>query len=619
MNRILLFLLLIFSCSTVFAQVGFKMALVEQGHNVIGCDISSDGRYIATIGSDNRVLIRDMESNEIIKEISGHGALVTISFSDDGEYLVTGSSDGTIAIWAVNTGEIFRSITGHTAAITALSISADRQKIVSSSEDQTVRVWSVETGEQLFTLNSGNDQMSALTIHPNSKIALAGSNQGKIHIWDLTTGNTIKSFVAEDDAIKSVVFSPNGNFFAAAGNQGRISIWSVYGYTLENTMLGHVEGIEKISYSPDGKYIVSGGQDGFVILFDITTGTIVYYTPKQAFDVTSVIFSQNGKEFVSSSSQSDTLKVWDVSSLNIKPKLVIRSEKQLEKAKSKPEMVWITADSKESIRLGYDVKYKVRSEYPLEMINVIVNGERQLSETNFDWQDNQWLNFENIVYLKDGENTIDLQIFYSEGMLASVPLSITYRQDLAEELVRASRTRKVVVYLRETDEYEYKVSGAEGYLFKSEKINVAQAEEPSINVELVPLKEDVAIILNNITFATNSADLNSESFIELDRVVELLVTNPSIVIEISAHTDNVGSLSYNMLLSDRRAQSVVNYLLENNVNSQRLVAKGYGPKKPMVPNSSEENRAFNRRVEFKIIEMNEKQPTAPAADGQQEK
>ncbi len=609
MNRILFFLLLLFSNCHIFAQVGFKTALVEKGHNVIAFDISSDGKYIVTISDDNRMLIRDMESKALIKEITGYGALVTIVFSDDNEYLVTGSPDGTIAAWTVATGTIVRSFIGHKGSIKALSISADRKRIVSSCEDQTVRVWNVETGEQLFILNNENEQVDALAIHPNSKTVVAGTIKGKAYIWDITNGNTVKSFACEDDAIKSVVYSPNGSFFAVAGNEGRISMWSTFDYTLLNTMLGHTESIEKVSYSPDGKYIVSAGQDGYIILFDISTGAIVYHSPKQPYGVTSVVFSQNGKEFASSASQSDTLKVWDTSSLGIKSKFAIQSEKQIEKVKNKPEIIWITSDSKESVELGFEVKCQVRSGYPLEMINVIVNGEKQFSKTILDWSENQWIDFQNIVYLKDGDNTIDVQIFYGDEMLVSEPLSVSYRMDLAEELVRASRIRKGVVYLRESDEYEYKISSAEGYLFKGGVINVEQVEGPSINVELDPLKEDVAIILNNITFATNSADLNSESFIELDRVVELLVTNPGIIIEISAHTDDVGTVAYNMLLSNRRAQSVMNYLLDNNVETQRLVAKGYGPKMPMVPNSSEENRAFNRRVEFKILEMNERQPT----------
>lgn len=606
MNRILLFLSLTLTSLVLNAQLGFKTAIVEGNHRVIAFDISSDGKLLATVGVDNRILIRDIDTKELIREISAQDVSQAICFSDDGEYLAIGFSSGHIEIRAVSTGDIVRSYSGHSAAITALCFSTDRQTLVSASQDNMLRLWNVDSGEPLRNLSGSNGNISSVAINPMGTMVVAGADNGKLFIWDLSSGNLTKEIVAEEEAIKSVAFSPNGNFIAVAGNQSRISIWSAYGHSLENTMLGHIEAIEKISYSPDGRFIVSGGQDGFVIVFEITSGEIVYYTPKQSFPITSVVFSPSGKEILSASSQNDTIKVWDASSLGVKPKQVIKQEKQLERPKAKPEITWVTENNKESISLGYGVKYRVRSEYPLERINLNVNGERQVSESTIAWTEGQWIDFENIIYLKDGDNAIDAQLFYSDGMVTSEVLNIKYRQELAEELLRASRTRRVVVYLRESDEYEYKVSGAEGYLFHSEKINVEQAEAPSIDIELVPLKEDVAIILNNITFAYNSADLNSESFAELDRVVELLTTNPRITIEISAHTDDVGSLTYNMLLSDRRAQSVVNYLLENNVEPHRLVAKGYGPKIPMVPNDSDENRAFNRRVEFKIIEMKDK-------------
>ena len=606
MNRILLFLSLTLAPFTLYAQLGFKTAIVEMNHRVVAFDISSDGKQLATVGADNRILIRDIGTKELIREITAQEVPMVICFSDDGEYLAVGFSSGLIEIRAVSTGDNVRSYSGHSAAISTMGFSADRQTLVSSSQDNTLRLWNVDSGESLRNLSGSNGNITSIAINSAGTMVVAGADNGKLFIWDLLTGSLTKEIIAEEEAIRSVAFSPNGNFIAVAGNQSRISIWSAYGHSLENTMLGHIEAIEKISYSPDGRFIVSGGRDGFVIVFEITSGEIVYYTPKQSVGITSVVFSPSGKEILSASSQNDTIKVWDASSLGVKPKQVIKQEKQLERPKAKPEIAWVTENSKESISLGYGVKYRVRSEYPLERINLNVNGERQVSESTIAWTEGQWFDLENIIYLKDGENTIDAQLFYSDGMVTSEVLNIKYRQELAEELLRASRTRRVVVYLRESDEYEYKVSGAEGYLFHSEKINVEKAEAPSIDIELVPLKEDVAIILNNITFAYNSADLNSGSFAELDRVVELLATNPRITIEISAHTDDVGSLSYNMLLSDRRAQSVVNYLLENNVEPQRLVAKGYGPRMPMVPNNSDENRAFNRRVEFKIIQMKDK-------------
>jgi outer membrane protein OmpA-like peptidoglycan-associated protein len=92
-----------------------------------------------------------------------------------------------------------------------------------------------------------------------------------------------------------------------------------------------------------------------------------------------------------------------------------------------------------------------------------------------------------------------------------------------------------------------------------------------------------------------------ESYEELDRVVTLLAENPTLRIEIAAHTDNVGNAKYNMKLSENRALSVLNYLVDSGVDESRLIAKGYGLTKPLEANDSEENKAINRRVEFKIL------------------
>ncbi len=120
---------------------------------------------------------------------------------------------------------------------------------------------------------------------------------------------------------------------------------------------------------------------------------------------------------------------------------------------------------------------------------------------------------------------------------------------------------------------------------------------------LKQLKEDTKLTLNDITFETNSADLNESSYLELDRVVKLMIDNPDIKIEISAHTDDVGSSKYNLRLSDRRAKSVIIYMLDSDIDTNRLIAKGYGESTPIVPNDSDENKAKNRRVELKILEV----------------
>ncbi|MCF8374388.1 MAG: OmpA family protein [Bacteroidales bacterium] len=122
------------------------------------------------------------------------------------------------------------------------------------------------------------------------------------------------------------------------------------------------------------------------------------------------------------------------------------------------------------------------------------------------------------------------------------------------------------------------------------------------DIYLTPLQKDVSIVLKNIQFAFNSDKLNTLSLYELDKVLQLMTSNPKLKIELSAHTDSQGTDEYNLDLSLRRANSVVSWLIANNVSIDRLKAVGYGESRPLVPNDSRDNLAKNRRVEFKILD-----------------
>ncbi len=118
---------------------------------------------------------------------------------------------------------------------------------------------------------------------------------------------------------------------------------------------------------------------------------------------------------------------------------------------------------------------------------------------------------------------------------------------------------------------------------------------------LAPIEIGQIVRLNNVFFDFDKWDLRPESYVELNRVVELMTNNPSIEIEMSAHTDSYGSDEYNFKLSDERARSVREYILSKGVDPKRIISQGYGETKPVVPNDNDENRQLNRRVEFKIL------------------
>ena len=110
-----------------------------------------------------------------------------------------------------------------------------------------------------------------------------------------------------------------------------------------------------------------------------------------------------------------------------------------------------------------------------------------------------------------------------------------------------------------------------------------------------------SFVLEGVNFASGKADLTPEAREVLDRVVTSLAAYPEIRVEVAGHTDNKGSRALNTRLSQKRADAVKNYLAGAGISPERLVAKGYGPDKPIATNDTEEGRAQNRRTELKKL------------------
>jgi outer membrane protein OmpA-like peptidoglycan-associated protein/opacity protein-like surface antigen len=115
------------------------------------------------------------------------------------------------------------------------------------------------------------------------------------------------------------------------------------------------------------------------------------------------------------------------------------------------------------------------------------------------------------------------------------------------------------------------------------------------------VKIDVPIVLEGITFATAKSAITPESAVVLRGALKTLTTYPDIIVEISGHTDNVGSSSSNQVLSQKRADSARFWLISQGIDPDRIIAKGYGEDYPRVPNDSREHKRMNRRIEFKRI------------------
>ncbi len=143
---------------------------------------------------------------------------------------------------------------------------------------------------------------------------------------------------------------------------------------------------------------------------------------------------------------------------------------------------------------------------------------------------------------------------------------------------------------------------SKNYLYKSLNFDFSkQYESKRLDLELVKIEKETTEVLQNIFFDSGSSVLRKESNIELNKLKDLLTSNPNLKIEISGHTDDIGNDQTNTDLSKKRAQSVVNFLLEKGIATERMFFKGYGESIPKVKNDSELNRQQNRRIELKFI------------------
>lgn len=164
---------------------------------------------------------------------------------------------------------------------------------------------------------------------------------------------------------------------------------------------------------------------------------------------------------------------------------------------------------------------------------------------------------------------------------------------------------------------EYLINGAiTGYFSKEEKIQTkCETMNDTIFVQLIFDKIIVnkPILIENIYYDYDKWNIRPDAAIELDKIVHLLTENPQIIIELGSHTDSRGTDSYNQSLSQKRAESAVQYIVDNGITKDRITAKGYG--ETVLVNKcsngvqcSEEEHQLNRRTEFKVTGFNKNQP-----------
>jgi outer membrane protein OmpA-like peptidoglycan-associated protein len=147
---------------------------------------------------------------------------------------------------------------------------------------------------------------------------------------------------------------------------------------------------------------------------------------------------------------------------------------------------------------------------------------------------------------------------------------------------------------------------AKGYIPAEESLMLNSNEKGKskiISLKQPKIEKGLVFKLKAINFETGSDNMKASSYDILNKMADILKENPNMVVEVAGHTDNTGDDQKNMLLSENRAKTVMNYLLNKGANANQLKAVGYGETKPIADNNTEDGRLANRRVMFTVLEF----------------
>lgn len=189
----------------------------------------------------------------------------------------------------------------------------------------------------------------------------------------------------------------------------------------------------------------------------------------------------------------------------------------------------------------------------------------------------------------------------TEPIRARVQLKNMQTKTITEIPVNANTGKYVAAILFKED--QVLTVKQEGYVYSSRYLSVEDStlnQPKTVDLKVKEIKVGETYNIDDIHFVTNSSELNKDAKRIIDEFLEFLIDNDNIIVEIQGHTDNVGQEEANLILSDQRAKSVYQYLVEQGVPSSRLSANGYGESNPISSNETYSGRAKNRRTVFLI-------------------
>jgi len=455
--------------------------------------------------------------------------------------------------------------------------------------------------------------------------------------------------------VQNLRFSPDGKLLATAGLDGYVTLWETHTGKIVRRMEAHTGAAYEVTFSKDGSLLASAGQDAMANVWEVRTGKrLGTYNSKPYVDRTGrvfnsasfVVFSPNNKHIYYGGDNGHIMKA-EVGSSKA-AEFIFSTNYDDGRWYSTITGGTISSDEKYLVyTVGrliqfLDLKTNTLAKYIRHDsdFNDVVNSpfENSIATWSYDgkvtfWNNNTTQkisayqvtepeNYGAASFSKDGR----YMVTGASGTLAKIwdlsngkLMQVLKGHDRIVRLGRFSPADNVIA----TASYDGSVriwkipemvAVVEPKVIRDtvviketvvihDTVLVDRPEEGKVVFENQVIKVGESINLKNVQFEQGSYILQKTAFPELQKLIDLMNKHPKIEIEVAGHTDNVGLPEKNYALSERRVQTVKNYLIDKGIPEYRIKTVAFGGSKPIADNRYEHTRKLNRRVEMRILKM----------------
>jgi WD40 repeat protein/uncharacterized caspase-like protein len=310
--------------------------LEGQSGPILSVAIGSDGKILATAGSDRDIYLWDLLGGRLKGRLRGHTKAVrAVAFSPDGKQIATADehTDARIRIWDAERQKLVGTLQGHSDIVSSLAYSPDGRNLVSVGRDKTVRLWYVQGLQLVWSVKDESNDLQtsvAVAFSPDGTVVASGNTSGAIKLWDAKRGMLLRTMTGQLNDWMSLAFSPDGKLIASGAIPSAlvfgdhrlenldtaVKVWEVASGKLLYNLQGQ-RGVDYsvifncVTFSGDGQSLAAGGVDGSIKIWDVKSGRVLRQFVGGKAPSNHLLFSRNGKMLIAGSEDSTT-KLWSL-------------------------------------------------------------------------------------------------------------------------------------------------------------------------------------------------------------------------------------------------------------------------------------------------------------------